>query len=504
LSGVVHHELIGTVLDGRYRIECVAGEGGFGLVYRASHLAFDAPVAVKLLKLKGDRDVRDSSIAGFMLEGRLLFRLSQLHPAFVQAKEAGTLMTKCGDPVPYLVMEWLAGIPLTHELKQRRNLRLRPFSLDEAVSLLDWPAAALGVAHRRGIAHRDVKPGNLFLTEHEGSLRTRILDFGLAQTSEESPTGRSCASQRSRQRPFTPAYAAPEQWDVRLGATGAWTDVHAWALVLVELVTGHAAIAGSDHLELMRVCLSPHRPTPNARGAGLPVAVDAVFQRALALDPTRRYRDVPSFWQDLRNAAEVTARPVATSILNGWIPNSDAAAPRPLTRSTGVTTSFTAMSTAHPIPASPRVPRVPRFARTAILLSLLLASLAVPVVRITRSSRDAETPARALESRSSIEPDSVPTHSLREAYQTEPGEPAPPKAPVAARPTATTPAPPARRRLPPRASRSAVAEYPKPTPVLAAPATGFEAAAIAEPSAQTASPVVTTEFLQLDELSTRY
>ena len=86
--------LLGTILDGRYRLDSVAGQGGQGIVYRALHLTLGVPVAVKLLKapLEYNPHARDTLVRRFRKEGRILFQLSSLHPAFVQAKEVGTVL----------------------------------------------------------------------------------------------------------------------------------------------------------------------------------------------------------------------------------------------------------------------------------------------------------------------------------------------------------------------------------------------------------------------------
>jgi serine/threonine-protein kinase len=116
--------LQGTVLDGRYHVESVVGEGGFSVVYRARHIRFACPVAIKVLK---------PQIAGldasFQDEGRILVQLSSVHSSIIHAMETGTFTSEIGAVVPYLVLEWLDGVTLAAEAKYRRDHGLAPFSL---------------------------------------------------------------------------------------------------------------------------------------------------------------------------------------------------------------------------------------------------------------------------------------------------------------------------------------------------------------------------------------
>jgi serine/threonine protein kinase len=298
--------LVGAIVDGRYRVERVAGRGGFGVVYRAHHLGFDSPIALKVLRLPtpGSEARRRARIASFQREGRMLFELSLLHPAIVRAFETGTLVGGDGSAVPYLALEWLEGVSLERELCHRRTQGSAPFTLPEVLTLLAEPVAGLARAHARGIAHRDIKPANLFVTERDGEQQVKILDFGIAKLvgaaaePGERPTGPLVATGA-----FTPLYAAPEQWLACLGATGPWTDVHALALVCVEMLTGRPALAGNG-AELEAACVdAARRPTPGAKGLKLPDAVEAVFARALSREPHERFDAADRFWQALCQAA---------------------------------------------------------------------------------------------------------------------------------------------------------------------------------------------------------
>jgi serine/threonine protein kinase len=310
--------IAGTIVDGRYRVERLAGQGGFGVVYRAYHLAFESPIALKILKLPEhwSPERRKARIQSFQREGRMLFELSALHPSIVRAFETGTLGSPDGSPAPYLALEWLDGVSLEQELKHRRKRGLSPMTLPEVLKLLHEPAQALARAHARGVAHRDVKPGNLFVTVRGGVPEVKILDFGIAKIVDEAAdTTAQYAATSGATASFTPMYAAPEQWLERLGATGSWTDVHALSLVCVELLTGAPPLRGREPAQFMASCLEPGlRPTPGQHGVALSREVEAVFARAVALNPRERYRDVGSFWQALTDAAEWSPADVGPSV----------------------------------------------------------------------------------------------------------------------------------------------------------------------------------------------
>src|SRR5277367_6171957 len=107
-------ELIGTTIAEKYAMESVVGEGGFAVVYRATHLLWKRPVAVKVFKALGDfpADQRGKLLEEFIREGALLAELSERSAAIVQARDVGLLTTPSGEQVPYMVLEWLEGATL--------------------------------------------------------------------------------------------------------------------------------------------------------------------------------------------------------------------------------------------------------------------------------------------------------------------------------------------------------------------------------------------------------
>lgn len=168
--------LLGTLLDTRYRIDKVVGEGGFGIVYRAQQTSFDEPVAVKVLKLPHHltAEQRTAVIATFRAEGKHLRKLSAEHPSFVRALDTGVFESRGGVLAPYLVLEWLEGEPLETNLTRRRESGLSGRSLGETLALLEPIASALSLAHESKVVHRDIKPANIFLVRTARGITAKL------------------------------------------------------------------------------------------------------------------------------------------------------------------------------------------------------------------------------------------------------------------------------------------------------------------------------------------
>jgi len=286
--------LVGTLLDGQYRIDAVVGEGGFGVVYRGFHLSLEQPIAIKALKVitADEREVQDALFAKFKDEAKLLYTLSQSSLNIVRSIDFGAVIAPSGHWTPFMILEWLEGRSLAEDLARRRRAGMRGRSLDEALAIFQPALAGLTVAHQRRVAHRDVKPANVFLLPSDDGLRVKVLDFGIAKIIRDGdgPGTRSPFSS------FTWLYAAPEQLDPRVGQTGLETDVYSLALVLTELLTDRSPGEGRDPVALLKAATDPtHRPTPRQRGANVPDDVEAVCRRALAVDPKARFPSAGEF-----------------------------------------------------------------------------------------------------------------------------------------------------------------------------------------------------------------
>jgi serine/threonine-protein kinase len=302
-------DLCGVTIDGKYRVASVIGDGGFGVVYRGVHKGFGELIAIKCLKLPSELDekARADFLERLQDEGRLLHRLSKATSGIVQALDVGAFTSPAGVWVPYLVLEWLEGETLAQYLKTRVDTGAGGMPLAEAMRLLDPAANALAVAHEQKIAHRDVKPANIFLTEVAQKRTTKVLDFGIAKVLADHNTF-TTALESTGLSPtaFTPRYGAPEQFNKQRGASGPWTDVFALALVLVECVSGKRALEGDDPTQLYIAAADPAiRPTLRRLGIDASEQVEAVLKKALEVEPRDRYPDVASFWAALKDAAGV-------------------------------------------------------------------------------------------------------------------------------------------------------------------------------------------------------
>jgi serine/threonine protein kinase len=309
-------ELVGTRLAGKYDVVEVADQTAFSVVYRANHRVWRRPVAIKAFKASAFHGrSRGTLLESFVREGALLMELSERCPAICQARDIGSTTTAGGDWLPFMVLEWLEGESLETALLRERAEAKAPRTLDEAVSLLEPIAHALTLAHERGIAHRDVKPGNIFLLAEaaDDAVNCKLLDFGVAKVDGDAPADSFLA------RSFTPEYGAPEQFSPELGPTGPRTDVFALALVLVEVVTGREPRGAGTVTELRARACDPELPlVPSAHGVAVPLGVERVLTRALTVHPDERFANARTFWVALKRAMsdarakreEVAAEPI--------------------------------------------------------------------------------------------------------------------------------------------------------------------------------------------------
>src|SRR5882672_2949435 len=218
--------MIGTDLDGRYRIEAELGSGGAGTVYRALHLERQTKVAVKVLRpeLASSVELRHR----FAREARALTALS--HPNIVSVVDSGV-----ASDTAFLVMELLEGETLSARLKRGA------LSVTAALVIMRQLLSALGFVHEQKLVHRDVKPANIFLqAEGDGRDRVRLLDFGLAKFLAPEALGPSLT--RAGQVFGTPSYMAPEQ--IAGQQADPRTDVYAAGIVLFEMLAGRVPFQG--------------------------------------------------------------------------------------------------------------------------------------------------------------------------------------------------------------------------------------------------------------------
>jgi eukaryotic-like serine/threonine-protein kinase len=345
--------IVGKQVAEKYRIEKLVGEGGFAVVYRAMHTIWNKPVAIKFFNglSSAPVDQRDQFQQAFIQEGALLTELSSHTAAIVQARDVGTWTSPDGQWMPYMVLEWLEGLALDELLEREIRAGAPPWSLQQVHALLGQVAAALDVAHGKGVAHRDIKPPNLFVLGTNGrdpGALVKVLDFGVAKMmSDNTQLKAALAKTGMGVTSFTPQYGAPEQFSRSYGATGPWTDVFALALVAVEMLSGKIALDGDDIVQLGFSAGNPERrPTPRTLGVAVPDAVEAVFQRALSVKPELRYARAGEFWADFERALGVASPARAKTAGSRAITAPTELAPiSPLVRSASSTTGDGAATT---------------------------------------------------------------------------------------------------------------------------------------------------------------
>jgi eukaryotic-like serine/threonine-protein kinase len=273
----------GTEL-GRYQIARLLGRGGMGSVYEAIHRDLKKRVAIKTLHpavaaMPGAR-------ARFLREGEAASRIR--HPNVVDVTDVAT-----EGAISYLVMEYLEGEDLSALIA-----RTGPLPVAKAVDLLLPVFAAIAVAHDEGVIHRDLKPENIFLARGRiGGIEPKVLDFGISKLTS-SGTGNTLALTGTGASMGTPYYIAPEQ--VRSAAgVDARSDQYALGAILYECMTGRRAHQGETIYEVIRSVGEGSFPRPRAHRPDLPVEIEQVILRAMALDPARRFPSVRALGRSL-------------------------------------------------------------------------------------------------------------------------------------------------------------------------------------------------------------
>jgi serine/threonine-protein kinase len=277
--------LVGTLLDGRYRVGPVLARGGMSTVFRGTDIRLERPVAIKVMDPRFAAD--PVFLRRFEREARAAARLH--HPGIVGVYDQGVDQgTSSPDGSPddtdgathvFLVMELVDGGTLRDLLRERGRL---PVPL--ALAVTDLVLSALAAAHREGLVHRDVKPENVLIGT--GGM-VKVADFGLVRAVAEanSNTGDVILG--------TVAYLSPEQ--VATGAADARSDVYATGVLLFEMLTGTPPYTGETALSVAYRHVNDDVPAPSTSGAQVPAALDDLVLRATRRDPDARPADAASF-----------------------------------------------------------------------------------------------------------------------------------------------------------------------------------------------------------------
>ncbi|HEY1816864.1 MAG TPA: protein kinase [Kofleriaceae bacterium] len=342
-SGVVP---LGSVLDGRYRVDAVLGKGGMGRVYKGEHTGIGRAVAIKVLH--PDLGRNKEAAARFQREALASGRLD--HPNIVGVSDFGVME----DGSLYLVMEALEGEGLGARLEREKRV---PWP--DAADIVRQVLAGLRHAHDKGVVHRDIKPDNIFLATKDGERIVKILDFGIAKLYAGS--GDDPAMTRAGLTVGTPAYLSPEQ--AVGGEIKPASDLYSLSVVFYETLAGRAPFEDKDPLQIMTAHVSRDVPSfaevaPDLR---VPPALEALIRKGLEKMQADRFTSANEYLAALDNVLRDAGIAIAprgsgsVSIPPPMTPahGSPLATPMPFSSRSG-TSAPTSAFTPAPFPRVPR------------------------------------------------------------------------------------------------------------------------------------------------------
>jgi serine/threonine-protein kinase len=267
----------GSVLDGSYEILGVLGSGGMGKVYKARQINLNRTVAIKI---PSPQVLENPEFSGrFQREAHLCAQVGHPHIVSIYDVRPG--------PPPYIVMEYVDGMPLDQFLSEEATTGF----VSDLLEIIHQIAQGIDAAHAEGIVHRDIKPANIIITS--GNQKVKIMDFGIARASSMATLTVEGAMMG------TPFYMSPEQ--VRGEEVTPAADLYALGCVIYRLFTGHQVFTG-EIASLLYKHVSTLPTPPSQRNPMLPPETDQVLLKALAKNPAERFRSAGELSLQLRKA----------------------------------------------------------------------------------------------------------------------------------------------------------------------------------------------------------
>ena len=264
---------IGRLLDDRYEILEVIGTGGMAVVYKALDHRLNRQVAIKILKdeFSGDEEFRRR----FRAESEAVAMLS--HPNIVQVYDVSS-----SDTANYIVMELISGISLKQYMEVKGVLNWK-----ETLHFAMQIAKGLEHAHSRGIIHRDIKPHNIMVLK-DGSIK--VMDFGIARVMSKSNT-------LTKEALGSVHYISPEQ--AKGGYTDSRSDIYSLSVVMYEMMTGRPPFDGESPVAVAIQHINGGAPKPSTINPNIPVGLEQIILKGMALEPKDRYASATEMLQDM-------------------------------------------------------------------------------------------------------------------------------------------------------------------------------------------------------------
>src|ERR1700678_3022511 len=253
------------VYNGRYELRSQVARGGTAQVYLARDLMLDRPVALKVLY--PELSTNTSFVERFRREAQAAANLS--HPNIVPIFDWGE-----SDNTYFIVMEYVDGEPLSSIIRTQA-----PLDPEQAASIASDIAKALSYAHRHGVVHRDVKPGNVLITS-DGQVK--VTDFGIARAMNSDEQVTQTGLVMGTATYFSPEQAQGFEVDGR-------SDVYSLGVVLYEMTTGRAPFSGENPVSIAYQHVREQPTPPRTLNPSLPAALEAIILQSMAKLPAQRY-----------------------------------------------------------------------------------------------------------------------------------------------------------------------------------------------------------------------